>query len=156
MTTADQRGLRAVLREKFSRDHGELLPALHYVQHEYRYLPDWAMEVVGWHLGIPASEVYGAATSYTELLTTQPGRHVVQVCTGISCSINGGGLLLESLKSSLGIGVEETTADGRITLRESACAFMCGVAPAVQFDHEWQGRATIETVNALLRGSDES
>jgi NADH:ubiquinone oxidoreductase subunit E len=114
------------------------------------------MEVVGWHLGIPASEVYGAATSYTELLTVQPGRHVVQVCTGISCSINGGGRVLEMLQTSLGIESGETTADGRITLDETACAFMCGVAPAVRFDHEWQGRATVKSVNGLLRGSEES
>ena len=156
MTTPDQKGLRAILREKFPRDHGQLLPALHFVQHEYRYLPDWAMEVVGWHLGIPASEVYGAATSYTELLTTQPGRHVLQVCTGISCSVNGGGRLLESLTASLGVEPGETTPNGRITLSETPCAFMCGVAPAVRLDHEWQGRATVDSVNRLLRDSDES
>ncbi len=68
----DRNTLRSVLREKFPRDHGQLLPALHYLQHEFGYLPDWGMEVVGWHLGIPASEVYGAATSYTELRTTPP------------------------------------------------------------------------------------
>ena len=59
--------LRATLRQKFPRNRGQLLPALHFLQHEFGYLPDWAMEVVGWHLGIPSSEVYGAATSYTEL-----------------------------------------------------------------------------------------
>ena len=156
MTTADQKGLRAVLREKFPREHGQLLPALHFIQHEFRYLPDWAMEVVGWHLGIPASEVYGAATSYTELRTVQPGQHVVQVCTGISCSINGGMLLFEELQTSLGIGPGETTTDGRLTLSETACAFMCGVAPTVSFDHEWHGRATVESVTLLLRDSDEA
>ena len=156
MTTADQKGLRAVLREKFPREHGQLLPALHYIQHEYRYLPDWAMEVVGWHLGIPASEVYGAATSYTELLMVEPGRHVVQVCIGISCSINGGSQLLEGLTTLLGIGPGETTPDGRITLTETACAFMCGVAPTVSFDHEWHGRATVESVKLLLGDSDEA
>ncbi|MDE2823217.1 MAG: NAD(P)H-dependent oxidoreductase subunit E, partial [Chloroflexota bacterium] len=83
-------------------------------------------EVVGWHLGIPASEVYGAATSYTELLTVQPGRHVVQVCTGISCSINGGARLLDSLQSSLGIAPGETTPDGRITLSETPARSCAG------------------------------
>ena len=63
----DRNTLRSELREKFPRNHGQLLPALHFLQHEFGYLPDWAMEVVGWHLGIPSSEVYGAATSYTEL-----------------------------------------------------------------------------------------
>ncbi len=155
MSTVDQRGLRAVLREKFPREHGQLLPALHFVQHEYRYLPDWAMEVVGWHLGIPASEVYGAATSYTELLTAQPGRRVVQVCTGISCSLNGGNRLRHYLESMLGIGVGQTTPDGRITLSETACAFMCGVAPVVRIDDEWKGRATTQLIDRLFCDSDE-
>ena len=51
----DQKTLRAALRERVPRDYGQLLPALHFLQHEFGYLPDWAMEVVGWHLGIPAS-----------------------------------------------------------------------------------------------------
>ena len=92
--TTERNELRATLREKFPRHHGQLLPALHFLQHEFGYLPDWAMEVVGWHLGIPASEVYGAATSYTELRTARPGTHVVRVCTGLSCRVNGGNELL--------------------------------------------------------------
>ena len=156
MTTSDQKGLRIVLREKFPRNHGQLLPALHFLQHEFGHLPDWALEVVGWHLGIPASEVYGAATSYTELRIGQPGQHVLRVCIGLGCVINGGNDLLASLKSSLQIDPGQTTPDGRITLEETACAFMCGVAPVVEWDHEWRGRASLETVNRLLRNSDES
>lgn len=156
MTTTDQKSLRATLREKFPRNRDQLLAALHFIQHEFRYLPGWAMEVVGWHLGIPASEVYGAATSYTELRIERPGLHVLQVCTGLACSVNGGSRILKSLESSLRVRPGETTPDGRVTLRETPCAFMCGVAPSVRLDHEWQGRATIESVDRILRRWSEA
>jgi len=156
VTITDQKSLRAALRENVPRNHGQLLPALHFLKHEFGHLPDWAMEVVGWHLGIPASEVYGAATSYTELRVHKPGQHVLRVCTGLGCAINGGTRILTTLKSSLQVQPGQTTPDGRITLEETACAFMCGVAPVVEWDHEWHGRASLETVNMLLRNGDES
>ena len=139
-----------MLRDKFPRNHGQLLPALHFLQHEFGYLPDWGMEFVGWHLGIPASEVYGAATSYTELRIEEPGAHVVRVCTGLSCLSNGGRDLLGSLESGLGIRVGDTTEDRRVTLEQTPCGFLCGVAPAVEIDGIWHGRATRESVTASV------
>ena len=104
MTTRErQQQLRSALRERFPRERAHLLPALHYLQQEFGYLPGWAMEVVGWHLRVPASEIYGAATSYTELRTEQPGSHVLRVCTGLGCWTNGGEELLEGLRAGLGV-----------------------------------------------------
>ena len=150
----DQNTLRATLREKFPRDHGQLLPALHFLQHEFGYLPDWAMEVVGWHLGIPASEVYGAATSYTELRTDKPGRNVLRVCTGLSCRISGGSDIFGQVAAELKLHAGETTADGLLTLEETPCGFLCPMAPAVQWNGAWIGRATPESVKALLRSAE--
>ena len=152
----DQKSLRAALREKFPRDHGQLLPALHFLQHEFRYLPDWAMEVVGWHLGIPASEVYGAATSYTELRVEEPGTHVLRVCTGLSCWTNGGSDLLGAVAEKLQVHPGETTPDGEVTFEETACVYLCGVAPAVEWDGKWTGRATAESVTGFLREATNS
>ena len=75
---ADRRGrqsdLRRILRETFpERNRDALLPALHLLQHEHGHLPEWALQVVGWHLRVPASEIYGAATSYSELRIGIPG-----------------------------------------------------------------------------------
>ena len=148
---ADQKSLRAVLRDKFPRDRGQLLPALHYLQHEFGYLPDWAMEITGWHLGIPVSEVYGAATSYTELRVEQPGTHVVRVCTGLGCWVNGGKELLAEAESTLGIHAGGTKPDGSVTLEETACGFLCGVAPAVEVDGRWHGRADAASLKSTLR-----
>ena len=135
--------LRATLRQKFPRNRGQLLPALHFLQHEFGYLPDWAMEVVGWHLGIPSSEVYGAATSYTELRIQEPGEHVIRVCTGLSCWLNGGRQLMERAHAELG-------ADS-ITLEETPCAYMCGVAPVVEVDGEWRGRVTVQSLTSIMQ-----
>ena len=128
------------MRERFPRNHGELLPALHYLQHEFGYLPGWAMEVVGWHLGIPSSEVYGAATSYTELRIDQPGACVVRVCTALSCVVAGSIDILDALSTELDVTPGETSEDGRFTLEETPCGFLCGMAPAIEVSGEWHGR----------------
>lgn len=136
-----RRQLRTELRGLFARERAQLLPALHHLQHSYGYLPDWAMEVVSWHLGVPASEVYGAATSYSELRTRQPGSRVVRVCTGLSCRVSGADTVLDAVTGRLGIRPGET-AD--ITVETTPCGFLCAAAPAIEVDGTWLGRATPE------------
>ena len=148
--TSERNILRGELREKFPRSHGQLLPALHYLRDQYGYLPDWGMEVVGWHLGIPASEVYGAATSYSELRIEKPAEHVVRVCTALSCWLGGGRELLESFQEELGVHPGSTTADGRFTLEEAPCGFLCGLAPALELDGTWRGRMSSDQVRELI------
>ncbi len=150
--TREQRNaLRAALRERFPRERGQLLPALHYVHHEMGFLADWAMEVTGWHLGIPASEVYGAATSYSELRVEPPGRRVVRVCAGLACRSSAGGLMDE-----IAAGLGAAAADGGVALEETACGYLCGVAPAVQVDGAWLGRANAQRVMALLERDEDA
>ena len=145
----DQNTLRRELRAKFPRNHGQLLPALHFLQHEFGYLPDWAMEVVGWHLGIPASEVYGAATSYTELRIEQPRATVVRVCTALSCLVSGSGDILSALQDKL----EPESEDSRFTLEETTCGFLCGMAPAIEIDGQWRGRLDPQSAIQLVRNA---
>ena len=138
--------LRAALRENFPRNRGQLLPALHFLHHEFGHLPDWAMEVVGWHLGIPSSEVYGAATSYTELRIQKPAEHVIRVCTGLSCWLNGGKQLVEEAHSAL----SAVNALDEFTLEETPCAYMCAVAPVAEIDGEWRGRVCAGLLSATI------
>ena len=156
-TDRDRRNaLRAELRSLFPRDRGQLLPALHHLQHEHGYLPDWAMEVVGWHLGIPASEVYGAATSYTELRLRRPGSHVVRVCTGLACLVNGARDVLAAAERELALSPGQTSGDGLITLEETACGFLCAAAPAVAVDDSWHGRLTSNSLTSIVRDLAET
>ena len=149
--TTDRNSLRAILREIFPRDHGQLLPALHYLQHEFGYLPGWAMEVVGWHLGVPASEVYGAATSYSELRTVEPATHLLRVCTGLGCRIAGALDVLAAAEVELGVAAGGSTSDGVVTLEETPCGFLCGLAPAIETDGQWRGRTNTDALRNIVR-----
>lgn len=148
----DQKELRPILRRKFPRERASLLPALHFVQHELGYLPDWALQIVGWHLRVPASEVYGAATSYSELRIHRRGDHLVSVCGGLSCWSNGGRELLAYLSEKLSVSPGQTTSNGNVTLEETPCGFLCAVAPAVEIDSKWIGRAGLEDIIARIEG----
>ena len=117
------------------------MPALHFLHHEFGYLPGWAMEVVGWHLGVPSSEVYGAATSYTELRIERPGEIVVRVCSALSCEAAGARAILDALGEALGVSpAGGDSENGRFTLEEARCGFLCAMAPAAEIGGRWRGR----------------
>ena len=149
----DRNSLRRELRERFPRNHGQLLPALHYLHHEFGHLPDWAMEVVGWHLGIPSSEVYGAATSYTELRIEEPGLSVVRVCTALSCAAAGSLRILEDIGSEFTVSPGETSEDCKLTLEQVPCGFLCAMAPAIEVNGKWHGRLDSESALEIVRGA---
>lgn len=145
--------LRAELQKAFpQRERTNLLPALHWLHRRYGYLPAWAMETVGWHLRVPASQVYGAATSYSELRVKQPGRRLLRVCTGVSCMERGGEQVLDTLCAALKLTPGETSPDGEYTLEETPCAFLCAVGPVVQRGRDWLGRVIPGAVAELLLG----
>lgn len=138
--------LRPLLRRKFPPHRTYLLPALHFLQGELGYLPQWALQVVAWHLRTPASVVYGAATSYTELRIQAPSQHTVRVCTGLSCWHGGGRELLAELSQTLGAGADHAALNGGIAVEESPCAYRCPLAPLVEVDGDWLGRASADQV----------
>lgn len=139
-----QSRLRRVLRDQFpDRNRDNLLPVLHLLQHQHGHLPEWALQVVGWHLRVPASEVYGAATSYSEMRLDPPKRRNVVVCTGLACWQSGGPELLSAALHHA--GPEDVS-----TVTTTACAFICGLAPAVGINGSWLGRVDAARIAALL------
>jgi NADH:ubiquinone oxidoreductase subunit F (NADH-binding)/NADH:ubiquinone oxidoreductase subunit E len=128
-----------------------LLPALQCVQAERGWLSSEDLAAIAAYLHVPRSEVYGVATHYPELRLTAPGRHVVRVCAGVSCRVNGSLGLLAELGQRLGIPAGHTTADGEVTLEEADCCFVCSVAPVVEVDHRYLGGPTADAVLAACR-----
>src|SRR5499427_9369573 len=131
---------RSVL-QAFPKERTWLLPALHAVQHELRWVPAAALAEVAAHLRVPASEAYGVATHYPEFRLTEPRARLIRVCTGVPCRIRGGVELLASLRAVAGPDV---------TLEPFDCAFNCSVAPVVEVDGSCHGRVAREDVNRLL------
>ena len=135
---------------RFPRERTWLLPALHALQHRDRWLSPGALEEAADHLRVPKSEVYGVATHYPEFRLTQPGRHVVRVCLGLSCRVRGGLDVLAACERRLGIAAGATTPDGAVTLERLDCAFDCAMAPVVEVEGEHHGRVAPGAVDGLL------
>ncbi len=128
-----------------------LLTALYIAQEQYGYLSQDAVERVAKRLGLPVTEVYSMASFYS-LYRTQPvGRHVLQVCEGLSCHLVGGAeSLVDYLGKKLGIQPGQTTKDGLFTLETVQCLASCGTSPAVRVNDALYESMTTEKVDELL------
>jgi NADH-quinone oxidoreductase subunit F len=136
--------------ERFTRERTWLLPALHALQHERRWISPEDLIAVAEHLRVPLSEVYGVATHYPEFRLAEPGRRVARVCVGVSCRILGSLELLAALERRLGITAGGTTADGAWTLEPFDCAFNCSMAPVAEVDGRHLGRLAADDVERVL------
>lgn len=129
-----------------------MLPALWIAQREYGgWLPREALLEVAVRLGRSYAEVEGVATFYTMYHVGHPvGRHVIEVCTCLSCYLCGVYRIADYLKERLGVGWGETTPDGMFTLEEVECLDACDRAPVLMVGDQYIGPVTREDVDALL------
>ncbi|NAT24785.1 NADH-quinone oxidoreductase subunit NuoE, partial [Pseudomonas syringae] len=116
------------------------------------WVPDGAIYAIGDLLGIPASDVEGVATFYSQIFRQPVGRHIIRVCNSMVCFIGGHENVVDEIKTSLGIGLGQTTADGRFTLLPVCCLGNCDKAPAVMVDDDTFGDVQPATVAKMLEG----
>jgi NADH-quinone oxidoreductase subunit E len=109
------------------------------------------MDAVAEYLKLPPVQVYEVARFYSMFETHPCGRHHVSICTNISCMLNGGEELLTHAQRKLGIRANESTADGRIFLKEEQeCLAACTGAPMMMVDHVFHEHLTPEKLDAIL------
>ena len=126
-----------------------VLPLLHCMQDEQGYVTEADAVRIAEYIGMPAIQVVEALTWYTMFEREPQGRHVIKVCRNIACSLRGSEKLLAHLQQKLGIGVGETTADGRFTLKTVECLASCGTAPTMQVNrtyHEQLDEAKLDRI----------
>lgn len=139
------------IRDEYPDPRSALLPALYLAQRDHGgWLPDAAFDDVAALLELPPTLVASVASFYTMLHRRPVGRHLIQVCTNISCSLVGAEHLLEHLGAKLGIRPGETTSDGRFTLVEVECLGSCGTAPVMQVDDRYYEHLTVQKVDQIL------
>jgi NADH-quinone oxidoreductase subunit E len=122
---------RELLKYPPDQKQSAVMAALAIAQDEKGWLSTETMDFVAAYLGMPPVAVYEVATFYTMYNLKPVGRHKLTICTNLPCALQGANEAAEHLKSRLGIGFNETTADGRITLKEGECMGACGDAPVL-------------------------
>jgi NADH-quinone oxidoreductase subunit E len=146
-----QRIAREVAKYPADQKQSAVMAALAIAQDEHGWLPDEVMEAVATVLGMPPVAVYEVATFYNMYDLAKPGRHKVTVCTNLPCALSGGVDAAEHLKAKLGVGFNETTADGRFTLKEGECMGACGDAPVLIVNNKRMcSRMTNDKLDALV------
>ena len=115
------------------------------------FLTEASMKAVAQYLNIPEIEVYEVASFYDMYEFKPVGKHLIRICTNLSCMLRGSEEIVAHFKKRLGVGLGETTADGEFTLRESECLAACGGAPMCQVDdRDYHENLTPEKMDALL------
>lgn len=140
-----------MLRYPPEQKRSAVMEALRLAQEEHGgSLTESIMDAVADYLNMPRIAVYEVASFYTMYNLAPVGRHVINVCTNISCMLSDSEKIVDHLKNRLGIGLNETTADGKFTLREVECLAACANAPVAQIGKKYYENLTPEKVDALL------
>jgi len=127
-----------------------ILPTFWLAQKEFGYLSPETLEYIGQLLGLSSAYVGAVASFYTMLNKEPVGKFHLQVCMNLSCSLLGAEHIVECIEKKLGIGLGQTTSDGKFTLTEVECLGSCGTAPVAQINDDYHENLTPEGVLRLL------
>jgi NADH-quinone oxidoreductase subunit E len=128
-----------------------VMPALRLAQEKYGWLSPEAFREVAEGLDLTPAYCEGVASFYDMYHLEPVGRHMIEVCTNVSCALVGAQVVLEVFESELGVRAGETTKDGEITLRTVECAGGCGWGTVVAVDHRYREPVRPEDVPAIVR-----
>ena len=135
---------------RYPHSRSALLPLLHLVQAEDRCLTPAGVQFCADQLGLTGAEVTAVATFYSMYRRNPTGEYLVGVCTNTLCAIMGGDAIFDALQEHLGIGNDQTTDDGKITLQHVECNAACDYAPVVMVNWEFFDNQSPESARDLV------
>jgi NADH-quinone oxidoreductase E subunit len=127
-----------------------VLPALRLAQEQYGWLSPDALREVADALDLTPAYCQAVASFYDMFHMKPVGRHLIEVCTNISCALVGAQQVLEAFESELGVRTGETSEDGEVTLRALECAGGCGWGTVVAIDHRYREPVRPEDVPTIV------
>ena len=145
---------REVAKYPADQKQSAVMACLAIAQEEKGWLPSEAIEFVADYLGMPPIAAYEVASFYNMYDLKPVGKYKLTVCTNLPCMLTGGVNAGEYLQEKLGIGYNETTPDGKITLKEGECMGACGDAPVMLVNNRrmcsWMNTEQIDKLLAEL------
>ena len=137
---------------RYPKSRSALLPLLHLVQAEQGYVSADGITFCAEQLGLAEAEVTAVVSFYTMYKREPVGEYHVGVCTNSLCAVMGGDVIFADLKEHLGIGNDETTTDGKVSLEHLECNAGCDYAPVVMVNWEFFDNMTPRSARDLVDG----
>jgi len=135
---------------RYPQSRSALLPMLHLVQSVQGYVSPQGIAFCAEELGLTKAEVAAVATFYTMYRRRPAGTYHVGVCTNTLCAVLGGDAIFGALKEHLGIGHNQTTEDGTVSLEHVECNAACDFAPVVMVNWEFYDDQTPQSARDLV------
>ena len=141
------------LRTRYPLSRSAIMDALRIAQEDHGgWLPPEALRETAGALDVTPAFCQSIASFYDMFHLEPVGRHLVEVCTNLSCALVGAQAVLDAFAEELGVRPGETTKDDEMTLRAIECAGGCGRAPVVVIDHVYHEPVHVEDVSGLVEG----
>jgi len=144
-----------IMKQHYTGREAELIPLLQKLQGAYGYLPKDIIARLAERTGLHVSHIMGVATFYSQFRLVPVGRHIIRICFGTACHVNGAENVADALCQELGVAMGETTPDGEFTVESVACLGCCSLAPVMMIDKETHGRLTPDKVRGIIRAFRE-
>lgn len=132
------------------KNPGPLMPILHEAQNIFGCIPVEVQKIISKNTNVPIAEINGVVTFYSSFTLNPKGEHIIGVCLGTPCYVRGAQTILDAVKNNLGIGVNETTEDGKFTLEAIRCIGTCGMAPVMSVDEEVFGEVDVTKAKRII------
>ena len=139
-----------VVKYPADQKQSAVMAVLRIAQEQCGYLSPELMDAVARYLEMPAIAVYEVATFYTMYELRPVARHVINICTNISCKLRQASETVAQLEAALGIKLGETTQDNRFTLRSVECLGACVNAPVIQVDKDYHENLNTKNIEKIL------
>ena len=137
--------------DKYAGVKGSLISILQKTQEIYGYIPIDAVYHIAERTGLTPAKIMGVATFYAQFRFTAVGKYLIMICKGTACYVNGADRIADAVMEELGIGANETTADGLFSLSLVSCLGCCSLAPVMMINEDTYGSLTPEKVVKILR-----
>ena len=137
--------------DKYADVKGSLISILQKTQEIYGYVPIDAVYHISERTGLTPAKIMGVATFYSQFRFTAVGKYLIMVCKGTACYVNGAERIIDAISEELGIGNNETTADGLFSLSIVSCLGCCSLAPVMMINVDTYGSLTPDKVKTILR-----
>jgi NADH-quinone oxidoreductase subunit E len=135
----------------YPQKRSAVMMLLHMIQEHAGFISQEAIEWVAQKLELQPINVYEVVTFYPMYRMEPVGKYHIKVCRTLSCALGGGKELCQNLQKKLGVGLHETTKDGKFTIEEVECIASCGTAPVMMINDDFHESVTPEKCDEILK-----